>query len=739
MSRVERDEPSFFIPELEFLVEKFAENSGVRILPKIDITVTDKKIEGNLHGALKIATKKKLSDKSPSKFLILLDITEITEKQAVPHGELYKNVSIISHITKGHVDNALALLCFQLADNEIKVYCLLPQNISETWISDTFVKAFSDKKLSFLFHRLPENKKVANLQIPSGAKKFISRDVITEDVLIEDQDISKNYAQFLALEFYNTRSMKTLLKKNTQYFSGMLLGVLIFSGARYLEGFMVMSLNETSLEASALALNVMRVSILLSVRPFEAIMMLGAADYGARRYSELSSLMKGGWAVAVVLSAVSIPLLLTSEYWLIYVFRQDPQLSKMAGDFLKIYALSMPVLTAGVSNNNILFASDQTGIVALFELGAAVLGSFFSYCLIYGKLGFRSYAINFEPLGLNGLAISLVTQKWVIFLMANLYFYLTRNTRKYTILSRTSMAEIKSKLKLIFRRGLPFTLQMGSEQLYLFIITIYAGLLGHTSLAQANILFEYFVGLSMTGAIVVHRTTMQRIGEVRGRDLMLKKKPEKDLVLIEKNLGNISRILISNTVISLLYAGGVSALFFLASRPLVSVYIGNPDRLENQPINHGLSLLFKILAATTVIDLGRNLVAGTLNGLGDVDSPMLTSILLTVFVGGGLGALLCFTAGLSLEGVFLSSAIAYFMGGSALTKVLHSSYNILKKGETNCNSLLNMTWNTARKFSNCCLLFSRKPRGNLEEQKPLINFTAPDDDEENREFDHDYD
>ena len=126
-------------------------------------------------------------------------------------------------------------------------------------------------------------------------------------------------------------------------------------------------------------------------------------------------------------------------------------------------------------------------------------------------------------------------------------------------------------------------------------------------------------------------------------------------------------------------------------------YLKNYSGELVEQIKAGMPLLFKLLAACTATDMARNLIGGTLNGIGDVDSPMLTSIFLTVAMGAGVGAALSFPAGLGLAGEFLSSAIAYLMGGLVLSKVLHSSYNTLQQHK-DCDSLLTY----AKRHLFCC-------------------------------------
>lgn len=757
-----RNASAFFTAEIESLIETFSSNhSDVKVLPKIEM------VDANNTLFSQQVFEKKLSDvlkkplkNSNKKYLILLDcgFLNYNSESNAADNNLYAQTTIVDSISRSRDFSELGLLCFTKDSlGNIKYYFVGRKNlIAKKWLDNTFFQAantHNNSKIESLVLKSSENYVYAGVEICYQAKQFIDKGIFEEDQKLAHRSfelLANTFEDELSKSFYNARSFSHTLKSNLAYFLAMLSGYLIFAGSRYAETWMVMSKDETLLETSTLPVAIMRVMVLLSVRPLESITMLGATAFGAKRYSEIGSLLRAGWVASLILNAFAIPILCTSEYWLRSVFRQDPSLAKAAGDYLKMYAWAIPPMTATVADHNIFFATNNPGVVALIELTTILMGVGFTYTFVLGKFGFQAQ-------GLTGFATSLVLQKWLNFLLAKGYLFATKDSRKYSVFSHSSYAEIMQKVKLIFRKGLPLTLQIGSEQLYLFIVAIYAGLYGRMydtkSLDQANILNEYFTLFSISGALVIHKTLMQRVGEVSGRDLMLRDK-HASLELIQQNLSNVMQILKVNGLISAVYTAAVGGLFIFGCQSLVSVYINsnNFTEVDRAEIKNNICPLFLLLVGCTFTEMAGNVMNGALNGLGDVDSPMLRSLFLTVAVGGALGAVLCFALDLGLEGVFTSSLIAYFIGVLTLTKTLHSTYKNLKENTTTVNeSVLGKAWNTLinmctffnrtsviqpvkpveishstngrsswNMFSGCCLSFFHRPRESASDQVELL-------------------
>lgn len=678
----------FYTAEIESLIECFAENkSNIMLLPKEDITDADNNLisQSKFEKRLSDIIKRALSDKKAkanTKFLFLLDCGAQLEPEKVNLN--YASATVITNIGASRDYAELALLTFT-KDSEgiIKYQYTAPKKfMKKEWLNNAFNHASQSNSIIPLFVETPEDRLETCVEICYQAQKFIDTDFAHKDQCEEKeskkdfQKLAQLYQAKLESKFYNTRPFNEAFKSNLSYFLIMLAGYMIFAGSRYAETWMVMSQDETLLESSTLPVTVMRVMVLLSTRPLESITMLGATAFGAKKYSEIGSLLRSGWFASAILTTVSIPILCSSEYWLRNVFNQNAELAKRAGDYLTRYAWSIPAVTASVADNNIFFATNDPGIVFLIELTTILTGVALTYIFVFGKLGF-------QPQGLTGFATSVVIQKWMNFALAKLYLYSTRNTRKYTIMSMPKFNDTIQQLKLIFRKGVPLTFQIGAEQLYVFIVTIYAGLYGalfnKKTLDQSNILNEYFTLLAISGGLVMHKTFLQRGAEVRGRDLLLRAKHAK-LDVIQQNLKTIPQILIANLGISVVFTLLVGGLYTFGCDPLVSVYTGSnnfkPENVEQ--IKDGICFLFKILAACTLTEMVNNVMGGALNGLGDVDSPMFRSLFLTVAVGGGLGYFLCFNMNYGLTGVYSSSLMAYFIGALALTKTLYSTYNNLK-------------------------------------------------------------
>ena len=512
------------------------------------------------------------------------------------------------------------------------------------------------------------------------AIELLTEDRLNQETIGQDPtDADARFSSQLLQSTYNEKTLKESFAENGGYLLKMLAAFLIFQGGRYAETYVVMSQGQKQLEASALALQVMRVTILLTVRPLQSVQLLGAAAYGERNFRDIESFLHAGWAAAIILTIIASPLLLTSNLWLEKVFGQDPELSDMAGDFLKIYACAIPPLTLTAVEGSILQATNSPGIVALTELGSVSFGVLLSFLCIAGKPAGLAKILHIKPMGLNGLALSFTIQKWINFFLFKLYFLLTKRSRSYRLLTLPSVKALWGKTRLVFRKGGPLALQIGSEQLYLFIIALYAGMLGKTDLAQANILLEYLTAFSITGSMLTHLVTMQKVSEVRGRSKLMQQKGL-SAEQIAANNKNVKSVLLTNAVLALSYAAIIATLFSSASKPLVKLYLKNSTH-DREAVEAGMSGHFAILAICTIADTARNLVGGGINGLDDVTSPMTMSLVFIVLFGAGLGALLTFCTDLELNGALYASAIAYTVSFFLQSKILYSHYNHIGQDE----------------------------------------------------------
>lgn len=723
---VARDSKEFCMAEIESLIETFAATTvtdiknGFKILPK-QVVVDDEnrllpysELEQKFTGVI----QKSINDPklSRTKFLILLNFGL---SQNIPSSVGSINLdyerSEINVSAQDLENNDLGLLCFQKDETEkINYYYLAPKKfVNKEWVDKVFLAALPKNSPQSLIAGTvlptPKVKLHADAELCYQVEQFFVTGAFNKGHSEIHEQLAKKYLKKLEDTFYSKRSFSSTLKSSSMYFTGVLIGYMIFMGSRYVETLLIMKHDETLLESTTIPVTVMRVVDLLAVRPLESLKVMGATAYGAKQYEELGSLLRTGWVASLVLSSLIIPVLCTSEYWLKHIFSEADSI-KEAANFLKIYSLAIPVLTATVADNNIFFAANQPGIVGLIELVSIVAGIGLTYGFVYGKLGLPAQ-------GLAGFAISLVIQKWINFFSAKAFLYATRHSRKYTVLSMPSCSDIWQKLKLVFRKGLPLTLQIGVEQLYLFVVTVYAGLYAHShntkALEQANIINENFILFSVVGGMVCHTTMMQRVGEVRGRDLILREK-HADLGLVQQNLQNVPQIIYANAVIGFVYTAFVASLFCFACPNLVSSYL-DPDTFtpsDIEAINRGICPLFKIMAACTLTEMVGNLLGGAINGLGDVDSPMIRSFLVTGVLGAGLGYFFCFNKDWGLTGVYSASVIAYGVGILALGATLCSLYNKLKSADASENN----------KTSWCCSIFGK----NSQKKGALLDDKATD-------------
>lgn len=498
----------------------------------------------------------------------------------------------------------------------------------------------------------------------------------------------------VASDFYGEKSLAYNFNKSARLYLTYVIFMSLFQGARYIETYMLMSKNIQSLESSSIALAVMRVGILLTSRIFEGLKLEVSQAYGSKNYARIGSIRAAGDLLAGFISLFVGTVLLTSRYWL-KALGQDSKLADLAGDFLQIYTIAIPLMAFTISNNNVLFAINEGGFVGAVELLAVAAGIGITYVFVYDKLH-----IGFK--GIDALAWSMVAQKAAIFIMTKAYLAFTKNKRTFDITSYNPR-EITKEFKGILRTGVPLCIQLSAEQFYTFIMIMFAGAISkqdnNNALSQANILAEYYTALSNTLTIATHFSSMQRVAEVFGRHKLLVERSHSSISSlqdevfnesIENNIRNISKIILSQMVLGGAASLALGCIYLTLYSDLVNIYLsgGNFSHHDKEAIHQGLQTLFMFMAGSTLFDVLRNVMGGSLNGMDDVDSPMVTTLAFTILAGSLLSYLLSFEASMGLDGVMTSTMVSYMLGGLVLAKISHDTYKSAAAGNVLPNTLL---------------------------------------------------
>lgn len=310
---------------------------------------------------------------------------------------------------------------------------------------------------------------------------------------------------------------------------------------------------------------------------------------------------------------------------------QKPNLSKIAGDYLKVYIIALPALLGLKSNEMFAIGTNHPKLVLVFNGLHNITTLGLTYVLALGKFGF-------PKLGINGGAYATALSSWFYFSTMTLYFRFHKDFRQFRIFSLTQKERCNT-LKTLFAVGIPLGLQVCIEYAFIYAKTLMAGNLGQEALSAEQIVTQWaslFLGIN--GSIATINGVMSSSDITKNQALNL------------RNIG-FSGLMLSSTV-SLV----ALILFATAYRPLSSPFI-NTSTDTYEKVMGLVKGLFLVNGINEIVDAISKTSTGSLRGFYDTAIPMLYSLVGLWLVGIPTSYLLGFTAGIGVSGFAMGRVI----------------------------------------------------------------------------------
>jgi MATE family multidrug resistance protein len=322
-----------------------------------------------------------------------------------------------------------------------------------------------------------------------------------------------------------------------------------------------------------------------------------AAELGRRRHAvrEVRRSARMGLWLAVAAGAFGMLVCAQGE-WLMTLTGQDPQVSALSGQFLRVIMwASIPMLLANVLRNFVsalgrpVFAT----MITVVAIGVSALGN---YAFVFGNLGAPA-------LGLQGSALSSVLVSCFILLSYVVAIYSDRRLRRYRVFGNWWRPEW-SRLKELVRIGTPVSLTVLAEAALFSSAAFLMGRIGAHELAGHTIALQ-LAALAFQVPFGVAQAATIRVGYFYGAG---------DRAAIAR-AGWTAMAL--GTGFMLLTA---SAMLF-APHLLIRIYV-DPDAPHNAAMV-GFALQYMVVAAAfQLFDGIQAVAAGALRGLQDTQAPM---------------------------------------------------------------------------------------------------------------------
>jgi MATE family multidrug resistance protein len=359
-----------------------------------------------------------------------------------------------------------------------------------------------------------------------------------------------------------------------------------------------------------------------------AVLPMVASAVAREDEVQMRRVTRMGMWISTFYGAAVMPTLIWSEPILLAI-GQQPDISALAQDYLRIAAVGMiPALLVMVLKNY-LAALERTQAILWITLGAAGLNALVNYALIFGNLGM-------PELGIRGAAIATVLMQ-IISLIA-LAIYINSVEPEHAMFQRLWRPDIEAFAN-VFRLGWPIGLTNLAESGLFAASALMMGWIGSQTLAAhgiaiqlASVTFMIHVGLSQAATV--------RAGHAAGHaDGM--------------SLRDGARAAIA---LSLMFAGVTTVLFLAMPEILIGLFLDPTDPQRPQIIATGVVLL-ALAAVFQLLDAAQVMALGLLRGLQDTAVPMIHAGVSYWVIGLPAGYAMGFLLGWGAVGIWLGLVV----------------------------------------------------------------------------------
>jgi multidrug resistance protein, MATE family len=357
--------------------------------------------------------------------------------------------------------------------------------------------------------------------------------------------------------------------------------------------------------------------------------------FGQRRYSEIGAVWRRSLPYAFGLGSTIMILTLFAEP-LLSMTGQAPEVSREAGEVIRIYGYGMPLGGLVYVTSQYFLEGIKRPVPAMvLILLANVINVGLNWVLIYGHLGF-------EAMGAAGSAWATTIIRMVITAGIIAYIWTMPGARIFGVRRKYTggFRAWSEQRRLGYAAGLSF----GIEHVSFVMLFLFAGLLGTLDLAAVTIVFNTFALFFMVSAGIASATAVQvgtAYGQCSGRNIALAG---------WTGLGLIVVLLV-----------GPALLMVLTPALFAHVYTDDPALIT-------LALPLYVLGGfALLLDTGQTLWSNALRGRHDKWFPTVSHFVSYIVLMIPLSWHFAFTSGHRGEGLFEAVIIASVVSVTLLT------------------------------------------------------------------------
>lgn len=410
----------------------------------------------------------------------------------------------------------------------------------------------------------------------------------------------------------------------------LIITTVVQSGVTFLGNFFLAHLSEQAFAAGALVSWLFFTLINLLLGTFNAVNILVAHKFGANDHRGISLVLRDGFLLAMLLVIPTV-LLLWNISFIFSLLSQTPELTTLAT--LYLHALTWGLLPKFILMVlfEFLIGLGHTRVSMTFNLASVPLYIFFSYVLIFGKLGF-------PKLGIAGAGWGMTISDWIAAVVLCVYFTYSRSYQTYikSIFTWRTPFYLWKIIKLGLPIGLMFTIEVG----FFFAITLFMTVISVTSIAANQIVMQY-MGLLIDIILALAQAITVRIGHHLGAN---------QPAIAERT--SYAGIVLSAIIMII-----IALFYWFAPDILIGVDFNLHDPRNAETIYLAKQFLF-IAAIFQILEGIRIALFGSLRGLKDTRFSLFTSIISFWGIALPLGCLLTFWFNIGGSGFWLAMVMS---------------------------------------------------------------------------------
>lgn len=389
---------------------------------------------------------------------------------------------------------------------------------------------------------------------------------------------------------------------------------------------MIGHLGETSLAAYGVASVLFVLSMLLIWGGVRMIPTPVAEAHELRDGVRVRTLLHAGLWLSVFFILVASPLL-----WLgiqnFSALKQDPEVTSLAVEYLKIMLYSLPALILFAVLVNFADAFSYVRLTMVLSFGGLILDVFLNWVFIFGKFGMPKMGINAIAMN-TGITHTLL----VLVLFAVIW---GRKDLAYFRECRTTLAAVWTQTKSFIRYGIPSAFQIIVEFAAFAAGTIIIGQISKTEQAAHQIAMN-LISVTYVTIMGVSTAGMIRVGQA----------------LAYKSRVKIWMAGISAIGLALIIMVLPTLCFLLFPGQIVAFYINDPAVVSIATTLVFFAGLFQVADAMQASSMSM------LRSLNDVTIPSILSFIAFWLIGLPIGYWLAVYQGWNAKGIWVGYLIA---------------------------------------------------------------------------------